>query len=347
MTVRVERSVARVRSADGRDWAGMAFALDRRHVVTCAHVVNQALGQVADDVTRPNGDTRLLVDFRLGGTRQRQDMPVRYGKVVVWLPSAFHPFDRRDVAILELGEELPMAVAVPRLDLAPGDDTVRVFGPGLEQPHEPHEVEVNGTLRGEAEPDLHEVDEHLADVFRTAPAFSGGPVWRPGSGGVVGMLRAGAARHPQPGDDARVVAAELIAEAYRWIPGRPVGNARAVRALVARPGRAERARRWAVHPWAMAASLACGMAGFVLYQGTGFGIYHALRFVPFLPQVDPVGTVGALIVAAGVGGSTHVAGVLVGLSLDHPRQPHNADRQRSPCKSRTTRPGGRRRATHP
>jgi hypothetical protein len=97
----------------------------------------------------------------------------------------------------------------------------------------------------------------------------------------------------------------------------------------------------------MAASLACGMAGFVLYQGTGFGIYHALRFVPFLPQVDPVGTVGALIVAAGVGGSTHVAGVLVGLSLDHPRQPHNADRQRSPCKSRTTRPGGRRRATHP
>jgi hypothetical protein len=161
------------------------------------------------------------------------------------------------------------------------------------------------------------------------------------------MLRAGAARGPQPDDDARVVAAELIAEAYRWIPGRPVGNARAVRALVARPGRAERARRWVVHPWAMAVSMACGTAGFVLYQGTGFGLYHALQFVPFLPQIDPVGTVGALIVAAGVGASAHVTGVLVGLTLDHPRHPHNAERQRSPRQGRAPRPGGRRRATRP
>jgi Ca-activated chloride channel family protein len=305
MAVRVERSVARVRRADGRDWAGLAFTLDRRHVVTCAHVVNAALGEVADDVTRPNGDVQLLVDFRLGGTQQRHDMPVRYGKVVVWLPSAFHPFDRRDVAILELGEDLPMSVAVPRLDLDPGDDVVRMFGPGAES--QGHLVEVHGTLRGEVEPDLLQADEHLADVFRTSSGFSGGPVWLPGSGGVVGMLRAATAPGPRP-SEANVVAADLIAGAYRWVPGGPVGE------VVRGPRRAERARRWAVHPWAACVSAACGLAGFVLYQGAGFGLYHALRFVPFLPQIDPVGTLDAALVAAGVGGSVHVTGVLLGLT---------------------------------
>jgi hypothetical protein len=352
MAVRVERSVARVRSAEGRDWSGLAFALDRRHVVTCAHVVNEALGHVADDVTRPNGDVQLLVDFRLGGTGQRQDMPVRYGKVVVWLPSAFHPFDSRDVAILALGEELPMAVALPRLDLAPGDDAVRMLGPA---PESADSVEVDGATLGEVEPDLLRLDDHSADVFRVAPAFSGGPVWRPGSGGVVGMLRAGAVRGPRPGgDDARVMAAELIAEAYRWVPGGPARPG----TLVAGPGPAEQAQRWAVHPWVAAASAACGLAGFMLYQGAGFGIYHALRFVPFLPPVDPVGTLGAMVVAAGVSGTVHLAGVLMGVAVDQaggdghrpsrqgqgPRR--GRDQRRAPARpGGRARAGGRRRAT--
>jgi hypothetical protein len=66
VTSGIKSSIARVRGSDGRV-AGAGFLVGDRLVLTCAHVVNLAVGRATPAAERPGGE--LAVDFPLLSVR--------------------------------------------------------------------------------------------------------------------------------------------------------------------------------------------------------------------------------------------------------------------------------------
>lgn len=92
---------------------GAGFLIADRHVLTCAHVVNQALGRPIDEATIP--DQSVFVDFPLAPSRSK------VGKLLArvvsdgWVPE--DPDGRGDIALLELAEAPTRGVQPPRLSI--------------------------------------------------------------------------------------------------------------------------------------------------------------------------------------------------------------------------------------
>src|SRR3712207_1977143 len=91
---------------------GTGFRVSDRHVLTCAHVVAQALGVPEETPDSPTGEVRL--DFPLIEPGQ----PLA-GRVVRWLPvrsdGGVTPRNGEDIAVLELIGEPPRGSQSARL----------------------------------------------------------------------------------------------------------------------------------------------------------------------------------------------------------------------------------------
>ena len=92
------RGIARIVKLDGKivKHVGMAIIVDARHVMTCCHVLNLALGRDPHDLQRPHSSTQFLIRFPYASNAEE------LGRVVEWgfeLPRA------KDVAVLELIEK--------------------------------------------------------------------------------------------------------------------------------------------------------------------------------------------------------------------------------------------------
>jgi WD40 repeat protein/3',5'-cyclic AMP phosphodiesterase CpdA len=158
-------SLVRLLNAAG-DMAGFGVVVGKREIVTCAHVVNTALGRDLRATDKP--DEPVLLDFPASSAG-----PLR-GYVRQWTP----PPPREglagdDIACLDLTEDVPADVEPARL-------ITTLPGPG-------HEVELFGpdrlrALVGE------EAGGRLALDSAARPGFSGGPVWDPATRRVVGIV---------------------------------------------------------------------------------------------------------------------------------------------------------------
>jgi hypothetical protein len=178
-----ERSIAKV-MCDG-DWVGQAFAVDERHLVTCAHVVNRALGRMLEDSSKP-GDRTLTLEFPYAG--RPGDLVVRTATVEKWLPADAKTFRHTDAALLRLGESL----RIRPVELASSSDSrerneVGMFGPVDRHPQGGF---VEGHPMGRVGPGGTWLQVHIPTnaVLRPQPGFSGGPVWLLSTGQIVGML---------------------------------------------------------------------------------------------------------------------------------------------------------------
>jgi hypothetical protein len=197
-------AVARVKAGRDDELAvGLAIALDRRRLVTCAHVVNQALGRKPDDErSRPDPQHRYLwLDFLFVRCDRR-------ARVVIWVPrSDGKPFEARDVAVLEVEEDLAAAVQFPRLVQAGGRPAVEMFSA---PDHLSPPSYVVGELGG---PIGEELQVHVKrdSAVPVQPGFSGGPIWRPDTGEVIGMVHG---RSPSKGRIVYGVPADVIARAW-------------------------------------------------------------------------------------------------------------------------------------
>jgi WD40 repeat protein len=203
-----ERAIARLRSADGR-LAGLAFLVGPRYLMTCAHVANAALGRPLR-TSRSPGSAAIWLEFPFGG---RRDEHVRLqAKVVSWLANR-GSFDLHDVAVLQIDEDAPANVAT--LSLAEIDPVgpAQMWGPTADREFGGH---VSGQLMGLVDKSRLQIDQELRGVFRVRPGFSGGPVWQPSTGRVVGILQA--AGMDEAATDAYVLSADLIVEACRDLP---------------------------------------------------------------------------------------------------------------------------------
>ena len=169
--------IARILGSDGRP-VGIGVLVAERHVVTCAHVVNAALGLAARQQGQPAGPVTL--DFPLVGP------PTLTATVERWLPPPREGATGDDIAgLLLAGERAPEGTAAARLTVdtpRPGR-AVRVFGYPAGRPDGGW---VEAAIRGPVGGGRLQLDSGSA--LRVQQGFSGSPVFDDGIGRIVGIV---------------------------------------------------------------------------------------------------------------------------------------------------------------
>ncbi len=173
----LDASLVRIYTADGRI-VGAGFLVGERHILTCAHVISQALN--LPDTPSDAPQTAVSLDFPLLSPRT-----LFTAKVVQWCPLLSD--GRGDIAGLELQRELPTGAEAVRF--ADASDVwkhpFRAFGfpTGSDDG-----VWATGRLLGRQATDWLMIEDIKAQGFAVAPGFSGTPVWDELLQGVVGMV---------------------------------------------------------------------------------------------------------------------------------------------------------------
>ncbi|CAL9603376.1 trypsin-like peptidase domain-containing protein [Streptomyces sp. enrichment culture] len=185
-------SVTSVHASGAPAAAGAAALLTPDQVLTCAHVVNEALGLPQLSTGRPSG-ADLEVAFARGAARSR-------ARIEVWVPprsgtAVWHG----DLCVLRLAEPAPQQVApVTWTDMAPRQ-TLRAWH-GCGDPVTFADVEMKLL-----DQEVGYLDGELSGAA-IGPGFSGGPLWTPSGRTAVGLVvgrLATADRAPRAGDTVR------------------------------------------------------------------------------------------------------------------------------------------------
>ncbi|MCW6010054.1 trypsin-like peptidase domain-containing protein [Micromonospora sp. CPCC 205371] len=185
---------------------GLGLLVADREIVTCAHVVNLALGLSWEDTARPA--VSVQVEFPFVGPGRRYT-----AEVTAWRSPA--PDGSGDVAGLRLHAAPPDGVAPCSLA-----DTADLYGHrfssfGITATH-PTGLWVDGEIRG---PDVvGNLQLHGAAGPRLSPGFSGAPVWDETLQAVVGIIGRVAIGRASPGG--YCLPTRLLVEAWPHIEQR-------------------------------------------------------------------------------------------------------------------------------
>jgi 3',5'-cyclic AMP phosphodiesterase CpdA len=174
--------LVRVLRPDGQV-AGIGTFIGDRRIVTCAHVVNAALGLDPLAQARPLGTVR--VDFPLAA---HGAAPLT-AAIASWVPPPKPGAAGDDVAGLLLADDPPAPAGAAKLGVEPArtGQALRVFGyPGV--PPRPDGVFVQVTVRGRVGGGKLQLDSAPDSAHRVQPGFSGSPVFDDALGRVVGMI---------------------------------------------------------------------------------------------------------------------------------------------------------------
>ncbi|MDJ0578598.1 trypsin-like peptidase domain-containing protein [Crocosphaera sp.] len=182
MTFQRLEAIARIRRANDKV-VGAGFLVSDKHILTCAHVVNAALGKPLNAIDEP--DKEICLDFPLVASGK-----ILKGKVVRWIPvqpsSSILPETGADMALLELESPLPEGIQPIRLITAENlwKHPFRVFGFPKGQSSG---VYTDGIIREKQGNGRVQIDVLPSSAYRIEPGFSGSPVWDEQLDGVAGM----------------------------------------------------------------------------------------------------------------------------------------------------------------
>jgi WD40 repeat protein len=181
--IALNEAIARVRDAGGRV-VGVGFLVGTREILTCAHVVDQALGN-PDGQSLPPAD-EVVVDFPLVAPGQMCS-----ANVSVWHPAQAD--GTGDIAGLRLIGAPPQGVKAARLVIAADlwEHSFRTFG--FPARHDDG-VWASGRLLGRQGTGWVQLEDVKETGFRVERGFSGAPVWDEQLQGVVGMAVAAETR---------------------------------------------------------------------------------------------------------------------------------------------------------
>ncbi|MCQ1579824.1 nSTAND1 domain-containing NTPase [Streptomyces parvus] len=169
-------SVVRLRSRDGAI-VGAGFLIADDTVLTCAHVVSDALEQLRDSAVEAGAEVGLDLPFAVGH-------PHGTAKVVHWVP--VREDQGGDVAVLRLHAPLPGARPLPMADVGDvWDHRTRAVGFTDDAPDGNWQ---QGRLRGPVGSSLVQLSRADGQTVHVRPGFSGSPVWDEVLGVAVGMV---------------------------------------------------------------------------------------------------------------------------------------------------------------
>lgn len=169
---------------------GAGFLVSDRHIFTCAHVVNAALGNVEDQADHPSAE--ISVEFPKSNAGAWLKC-----KVVYWLPMD-RSEKKEDIAVLELLQPLSSSAAVtlPKQDSPPGS-RCKAHGFPVAAP--------NGTWSSQQLKDfllpprswgqLSKLTDETATDYPILPGFSGTMLWDEENQQVAGMVVAAVCRN--------------------------------------------------------------------------------------------------------------------------------------------------------
>jgi len=170
-----------IRSGTDARHVGMGVAVDHRHILTCAHVVNDALGRQAESREPPDkGQDKVHVVFPYSASGK----PIS-GGVQIWIPVGTERLS--DVAVVELDEDIPKDVGVPSFSCEQETHhrDFEVFGATSE---DPRGGIVEGRIKGNLPNGTVELTgKGFEDIF-ISPGYSGAAVWSTNLRKVVGIV---------------------------------------------------------------------------------------------------------------------------------------------------------------
>jgi hypothetical protein len=172
--------IAKVLLGDGPDHVGMGIVIDPWHMITCAHVINDALMRDEAEQTKP--DEPVKVAFPMLGH------PTEFSATVVaWRPPGLKQQD--DIAILKFDNEVPKEVSVAMLadvsGMSPDGDELSVFGLAAGQLFGTH---VDAKFKGPTSAAWVQLDASDPAVPYIEGGFSGAAVWDRPHSAVLGMV---------------------------------------------------------------------------------------------------------------------------------------------------------------
>ncbi|MEH2370182.1 nSTAND1 domain-containing NTPase [Nostoc sp.] len=186
MAALLDLSIVRIYSNSGKV-IGAGFLVSHKYILTCAHVVADALGLPRKTTQMP--DAEITLDFPLVAAQQYLK-----AKVVFWKP--VNPdAEIEDIAGLELENSLPGSQSAP---LITSDDfwghPFRVLGfPGGQT----NGVSAVGELRGTLANGWVQLEGLKQTGYRLEPGFSGAPIWDEKLQGIAGMAVAAEMNRPE------------------------------------------------------------------------------------------------------------------------------------------------------
>ena len=171
-----QRSLAAIQTSDGAT-VGAGFLVTGRHVLTCAHVVNAAVGTPDDEAARPTEP--VLVQFPLSAP----------GRPVPASVTGWVPVDKDgggDIALLELAED-PASYAHPAPLVDAGDAWGHAFRAlGFPVGH-PAGLWASGVIRSPLGNGWVQLEDVKVPGERVEGGFSGGAIFDEQVQAVVGM----------------------------------------------------------------------------------------------------------------------------------------------------------------
>ena len=175
MTIAIQSALVRIWSTDGQV-IGSGFLVTHSHVLTCAHVVNSALGH--SQFSKP--EMPVSIDFPFVAPRQMKTAVVHF-----WLPKQND--ETGDIAGLELVESAPEGTLPIRLVTASDvwKHPFRAFGFPV---NHDNGLWASGVLRDRKVNGHVQIEDTKTPGIRVQPGFSGAPVWDETLHGAVGMI---------------------------------------------------------------------------------------------------------------------------------------------------------------
>lgn len=179
MSEQLRSSIVRIHDWNGRV-VGAGFLVTDREILTCAHVIAQALGISEETPEKPADEIRL--DFPLVA---RGEMLT--ARVILWRPVGASPKEEEDVVVLDLERDTP--VGAHTVHLVKSDElwghVFRAFGFPVGYDNG---VWASGRLLESDAAGWVQIEDVKDSGFRIQPGFSGAPVWDEQLNGVAGMI---------------------------------------------------------------------------------------------------------------------------------------------------------------
>jgi len=178
MTQPLEGSIVRIGKEDG-SIVGLGFLIDNKTILTCAHVISEALG-VVDSPRMP--ESCIHLDFPL--LNPGKTPKILRAHIISWSPES-----EDDIAGLELDNQLPEGAQSIILTNGYGDD---LWGHGFRAFGFPasfdNGVWASGVLRAETANGWMHIEDTKGPGHRVEPGFSGSPIWDDELKAVIGMV---------------------------------------------------------------------------------------------------------------------------------------------------------------